>query len=171
MPVPAMRHGVHHSHDRRRTPATEGSGATVEQLTAPLPDADLEVDALLPDPAPPPPEDQPAYTELPFSAARATYVEVEVGGLNEAVVNEALLHIPCPNGHELETPPEMIGRRAKCPECGVEFRLRREKSIEYQYQQKLLDDKRAQFWLRVAIFTAVVVVMAIVVMIVAMVMS
>ncbi len=126
---------------------------------------------MLPERAPPP--QQPvAATAAPSSPpAQGPFSDVEVGGLSEAVVNEAMLHIPCPNGHELETPPEMIGHRAKCPECGVEFRLQREKSIEYQYQQKVLDDKRAQFWLRVAIVTAVAVVMAIAVMVVAMVMA
>ena len=48
-----------------------------------------------------------------------------------------LLHIPCPNGHELETPLDMIGQRAMCPHCGVEFRLKREKSVEYLRQQEI----------------------------------
>src|SRR5262245_7906538 len=49
-----------------------------------------------------------------------------------SVVEEPLLHIPCPNGHELETPYDMLGQRAMCPQCGAEFKLKREKSVEYQ---------------------------------------
>jgi hypothetical protein len=78
-----------------------------------------------------------------------------------------LLHIPCPNGHELETPLEMLNQRVMCPQCGVEFRLRREKSFEYQRQQDILDRKREKFWFQLAVIAASfvgVVLIAIIVM-------
>ena len=75
-----------------------------------------------------------------------------------------MLHIPCPNGHELETPLDMVGQRALCPHCGVEFRLRREKSIEYLHQQEILDRRRARFWFQLAVMVASFVGFVLVVM-------
>jgi len=83
--------------------------------------------------------------------------EVDTGDLGDAAVGESLLHIPCPNGHELEVPLDMIGQRAMCPHCRAEFRLKREKSLEYIREQELIDRKRAEFWFRLAIIAAVVV--------------
>jgi len=82
---------------------------------------------------------------------KVDFTELGVGELGEAAAAEVLLHIPCPNGHELETPPDMIGQRVLCPQCKVEFRLRREKSIEYLHQQEILDRQRARFWFQLAI--------------------
>ena len=42
----------------------------------------------------------------------------------------AMLHIPCPNGHELEVPPDMVGQDAMCPHCSVQFLLREKDSVE-----------------------------------------
>ena len=42
-----------------------------------------------------------------------------------------LLHIPCPNGHELETPREMLNQDVLCPFCNSQFRLRENNSVEY----------------------------------------
>jgi hypothetical protein len=89
-----------------------------------------------------------------------------VGELSDEV-GEVLLHIPCPNGHVLDVPLEMIGARAMCPHCRAEFRLRREKSEEYLREQEILDAKRAQFWFKLAIIAAGVVVIVLLVMILA----
>ena len=94
-----------------------------------------------------------------------------VGALSDAARVETLLHIPCPNGHELETPLEMVGQRALCPHCRVEFTLRREKSIEYLHQQELLDRRRAQFWFQAAIAAAGVVILAVLIMVALMIFS
>src|SRR3954468_3491757 len=80
--------------------------------------------------------------------------EIAASELGAAADADQMLHIPCPNGHELETPVEMIGQRALCPHCGVEFRLRREKSIEYLHQQELLERKRARFWFQLSVMAA-----------------
>jgi hypothetical protein len=82
---------------------------------------------------------------------------LDTGDLDDAAVGEALVHIPCPNGHELEVPLDMIVQRAMCPHCQVEFRLRREKSVEYIHEQEALDRKRAEFWFKLAIIAAGVV--------------
>ncbi|MEX2113926.1 MAG: hypothetical protein WD845_12120 [Pirellulales bacterium] len=83
-----------------------------------------------------------------------------------AIVDEPLLHIPCPNGHELETPLDMIGQRAMCPHCGVEFKLRREKSVEYFREQEIIERRQAKFWFQLAVLAAGFVVVVILAMIV-----
>ncbi|MEX0978158.1 MAG: hypothetical protein WDZ48_04875 [Pirellulales bacterium] len=83
--------------------------------------------------------------------------ELDTGELGAAAVGETLLHIPCPNGHELEVPLDMLNQRVMCPHCSAEFRLRREKSVEYLRQQELIDRKRAEFWFKLAIIAAFVV--------------
>lgn len=89
--------------------------------------------------------------------------------INEVVdeLGETLLHIPCPNGHVLDVPLDMIGARVACPHCRVEFRLKQEKSIEHLREQELIDARRARFWMRLAILAASVVGIALIVMILA----
>lgn len=89
--------------------------------------------------------------------------------INEVVdeLGETLLHIPCPNGHVLDVPLEMIGARVMCPHCRAEFRLKREKSIEHLREQELIDARRARFWFRLAILAASVVGIALIVMVLA----
>ena len=89
---------------------------------------------------------------------------LDVSELDRAAAGDGMLHIPCPNGHELETPPDMIGQRVMCPHCHVEFRLRQEKSIEYIRRQEILDHKRAQFWFRLSILAAALVSFALLIM-------
>jgi hypothetical protein len=106
-------------------------------------------------------------------AAPAGLEALDVGALDEsdledAALGEQLLHIPCPNGHELEVPLDMVGQRAMCPHCQTEFRLRREKSVEYQREQEALDRKRGEFWFRLAIIAAAVVGGVLVIMFLAM---
>lgn len=36
---------------------------------------------------------------------------------------QQLLQFTCPNGHKLSSPPEGAGQAAKCPKCGVRFRV------------------------------------------------
>ncbi|MFP6576613.1 MAG: hypothetical protein VB912_15750, partial [Pirellulaceae bacterium] len=50
---------------------------------------------------------------------------------------EELLHIDCPNGHELEVPRVMLDQDALCPKCDVRFRLRETDSVEYQLKKKV----------------------------------
>ncbi len=115
-------------------------------------------------------EDDPiAAMGASASTTSAGLDDLHVGDISDELdeAMEALFHIPCPNGHELEVPAEMIGSRALCPHCGAEFRLRREKSVEYLREQEILDRKRAQFWFRLAIIAAGVVGVVLLIMIIA----
>jgi hypothetical protein len=77
-----------------------------------------------------------------------------------------LLHIACPNGHELETPREMLNQDVLCPHCNVQFRLREKDSVEYKRrrEQELerRDRKAGKMWLNYAIVAAVLVVIGII---------
>lgn len=76
---------------------------------------------------------------------------------------EELLHIPCPNGHELETPVDMLDQDVLCPQCDVQFRLRRKDSVEYkkrkELEEKIRLEKLGSLWLTWAIVAVVVVVL------------
>ena len=72
-----------------------------------------------------------------------------------------LLHIPCPNGHELETPLDMLEQEVLCPQCNAQFRLRKKDSVEYKRKKEEADRikeiKSGNFWLNIAIVAAVLV--------------
>lgn len=70
-----------------------------------------------------------------------------------------LLHIPCPKGHQLETPEEMFGLEAQCPICSEQFVLRPENSVEHvaaaAEKQRVRDEKLSRFWLKISIGAAI----------------
>ena len=74
---------------------------------------------------------------------------------------EAVVHIPCPNGHQLETPRELLGEDAMCPICQAQFRLCLESSIEYRrHRAEKFEQRERQIgnqWMNAAIIAAVVV--------------
>lgn len=78
-------------------------------------------------------------------------------------------HIPCPNGHELDTPRDMLGQEVLCPHCGEQFLLREKDSVEYKQKQQreteAKERKRGQFWLNWAIAFAVLVLVGLVILI------
>ena len=76
-----------------------------------------------------------------------------------------VVHIPCPNGHELETPLDMIGQEVLCPHCAAQFRLRNEDSVEFKAYQEKLDIKRNRMWFNLSIAAAVVVFFGLLIMI------
>ncbi len=157
-----------------------GGNASVDDLTATPPGME-PVDEPTYEPAYEPaherePQEVAATTEPGPAATGPSEMDfdqpdVAVGGLNAAIAAESFLHIPCPNGHELETPLSMVGQRVMCPHCRAEFTLKREKSIEYQHEQDLLERRRAQFWFQAAIAAAAVVGLALLIMIVLMLVS
>jgi DNA-directed RNA polymerase subunit RPC12/RpoP len=126
------------------------------------------------DPAVPAPEPSPAEEAFPKIHVR-TKAGADPGevaaqlGLADAW-RESLLHIPCPRGHVLETPRDMLGQDAMCPHCQAEFRLRVEDSQEYRRaraeEQQRREQKLGKAWLHWAIATAVVVVLALIAMVV-----
>ena len=81
------------------------------------------------------------------------------------------MHIPCPNGHELETPRDMLDQEALCPHCGVQFRLRAADSIEHktklQKQIERQEYKAGKAWLNRAIVVAVMVLVGLLLLILA----
>jgi hypothetical protein len=74
-----------------------------------------------------------------------------------------LLHIPCPNGHELETPVEMLDQEVLCPQCNAQFRLRRKDSVEFkkkkEQEEAIRLEKVGRLWLNWAIVAVVLVVL------------
>lgn len=81
-----------------------------------------------------------------------------------------LLHIPCPKGHILETPPEMLGQLVLCPHCGAQFTLKQTESLEHkakkEKEQELADRKSGNLWFNWAVAIAVVVLAALIFLIV-----
>lgn len=90
--------------------------------------------------------------------------------LESEVGRPGAVHIPCPAGHVLETPPDMVGRDAMCPFCGQVFRLEFRNSLEYQQEQEQRAarqaERAARFWLQWAIAAAIVTVGGLILLIV-----
>lgn len=159
-------------------PAPEGSasgGAHREGVPGP----DLPDRFPLPDPAAPGTSGsevmagaEPAAGLSPFPLSAEAEV---VGGAGppEPVIQPAALtavfHIPCPQGHILETPQDMLGTEAMCPFCRSVFRLDYEASQEYraklERERELAERREAAFWLRLAIVAAVLVLAGLIAMI------
>lgn len=80
------------------------------------------------------------------------------------------LKIPCPQGHELETPLDMLGQEVLCPVCNSQFLLRREDSLEFKAAraeaQKKREERINQAALKWSIIAAVVVALGIIGMLV-----
>ncbi len=77
-----------------------------------------------------------------------------------------MLHIPCPSGHVLETPEDMVGQDALCPFCNAQFRLRFDDSLERRREKELEEERRqaraARAWLNWSIAAAAVVVLGVI---------
>ena len=117
------------------------------------------------------PEFQPPQTSAD-AALGEIHVPREAGssGSVEAPKEPSFVTILCPNNHELQTPLDMIGQDAMCPQCSVQFRLRYEDSLEYREEKKKVQARRADEFgtsaLKWAIVAAVIVVLGIITMIV-----
>ncbi len=72
-----------------------------------------------------------------------------------------VLHIPCPQGHRLETPAEMLDQEVLCPHCQVRFHLRRKDSEEYKQKKRVERARKEQRKGLVWIIGAVVVVVVV----------
>jgi hypothetical protein len=111
---------------------------------------------LIPNIGPPPEEPPQAVAEPAPAAAEPVAAPVQ----EEA---DPLVHICCPNGHELETPMSMVGTDAMCPHCQVPFRLRYEDSKEYiEKKRKDRERREAAFGkkaLQFAIIAAVLILL------------
>ena len=89
---------------------------------------------------------------------------VHAAGAEAEFSGGGAVHIPCPNGHELETPMEMIGLEVLCPYCKAKFKLRNQDSFEFKRQQAIEDAKRSRLWFNIAVVTATAVVLGLLVM-------
>ncbi len=83
----------------------------------------------------------------------------------ETARDSSVVHIPCPRGHELETPREMIGQHAMCPHCQTEFQLRLKDSREYRQDQAAEQERRqrrlGKAWMNWTIAMVVIVVLGV----------
>jgi hypothetical protein len=118
---------------------------------------------------------EPTAAEAPATAAgaspAATMAPEAPPEAPEAPPEPEILHIPCPNGHELETPLDMLDQDVLCPHCNAQFRLRRKNSVEYKQKKELEErvrlEKVGSLWLTWAIVAVVVVVLGLIGLIVA----
>jgi hypothetical protein len=117
-----------------------------------------------------PADDQPVDPMAPVSQAPQSGFSLS-GQQSAAPAGPLLYHIPCPNGHELEVPEEMLRQDVLCPFCEAQFHLRMKDSVEYkkqkQEEQEKKDRKAGKNWLNGSIAIAVVVLLGLVIMIVA----
>ncbi|MBC7856804.1 MAG: hypothetical protein IAF94_25520 [Pirellulaceae bacterium] len=115
-----------------------------------------------------PPGEQPASRFAHLGTGTATDdappVDASAGPVMEepeAPAEQELLHIPCPNGHELETPLDMLEQEVLCPQCNAQFRLRKKDSVEYKRKkaeaEQLKEIKTGNLWFNIAIVAAVLV--------------
>ena len=112
---------------------------------------------------------EPAPGRFAHLAAATTAEEAAPSSDPQAPVMEApeppaepeLLHIPCPNGHELETPLDMLDQEVLCPTCNAQFRLRKKDSREYKRKkaeaEQIKEIKTGNLWFSIAIVAAVLV--------------
>ena len=121
------------------------------------------------EPSPPPGGDTfPAFNAAPdFSVVGGVTPTNEAPTEAELPAQEPkILHIPCPKGHVLETPEEMIGQDALCPFCNLQFRLRYDDSLEYKREQEAEEERRqqraARAWMNWSIAAAVAVVLSVI---------
>ena len=134
----------------------------------------------VPAPAGMAPAPEPEVQTSPFGGPASPAVEEPapfiVGGgsvspfdPSGALAGPSVLHIPCPSGHELEVPPDMIGQDVMCPHCGVKFLLREKDSVEAkrrkQEQMELKDYKAGKTWLMWAVIFGVLVLIGLAIMI------
>ena len=133
-----------------------------------------------PEPAPPPGVEAgantaPSPTGEAFPAFNAAPDFSVIGGVTPTTEapSEAelpaqqpkILHIPCPKGHILETPEDMVGQDALCPFCNLQFHLRYDDSLEYKREKEEEAERRQRraerAWFNWSIAAAVVVLLGV----------
>ena len=103
-------------------------------------------------------EAAPMHEQHAKYAPETHHVNHEPPGVAEVEAEESdFLHIPCPNGHELETPYDMLGQEVLCPHCEAQFRLRLEDSREHHEKMEKHFEERGKFWFNWAIAAAVLI--------------
>lgn len=96
----------------------------------------------------------------PFAAMAAATSSESPQAPVEAPRETRILHIPCPNGHELETPDDMLDEDVVCPHCYTQFQAREKDSVEYKQkrerEREIREMKTAKMWIWIAGIVAVV---------------
>lgn len=81
-----------------------------------------------------------------------------------------ILHIPCPRGHELQTPEEMLDQEALCPYCRTQFRLQYKNSVEYRREKERAEEERQarvnRLAIKLSIWGTVLVLLFVIVLVV-----
>ncbi len=115
----------------------------------------------------PQPEPQGAAAPATESAASGSAPVLPFATQNTADL--PVLHIPCPKGHELEVPRDMLNQFVECPQCQAQFTLRERDSVEFKRKHSAEMERRwekaGQTWLQWAIIFAVLVVIGLVTLI------
>lgn len=106
-------------------------------------------------------EQAPAAPQYPGAPAAGAEAATATAPAEQTPQEPELLHIPCPNGHELETPLDMLDQEVLCPQCQAQFKLRRRDSVEYKKKKEEEDRRREakanKLALNAAIIAAVLV--------------
>lgn len=80
-----------------------------------------------------------------------------------------ILHIPCPSGHILDVPKEMLGEKAVCPFCRKQFTLKFEKSLEHRREVEKREErivkKKGKAWFYWSVIALVVTVIGVIALI------
>ena len=117
-----------------------------------------------------PPSAPAASTTAPPEPPAATATPPAQPAAQEEKKEPRIVRSPCPQGHELQTPMDMVNQEVLCPVCGTQFYLRYEDSIEFKQEQAELRRRKAehlnQAALKWSIVAAVVIVLTILGMIV-----
>lgn len=118
----------------------------------------------------PPPPEVPSFLNVTDSDVTAADETVEVPHVASEPQQPRLLHIPCPQGHELETPEEMLGQDVICPLCGEQYNLQYKNSIEFKREQEAERERRerreSEVWFTRAIIAAAVVLLGLAILII-----
>jgi hypothetical protein len=102
------------------------------------------------------PVEEPAESAEPAEADAA-----ESADLDPMAAALRMVHLRCPNKHELITPYSTMGQEVLCPHCGELFVLQYQNTREYKLEQQrkaeVQDEKLGRRWLGWAVFAGVVV--------------
>lgn len=112
----------------------------------------------------------PADASAAGSATRPDADDAD-GGLPDLDAAASITYrIPCPKGHVLDVREELLGQQVVCPDCNTFFVLRATDSLEYRKEQKrrqrIADERRAESWLKIAIWAAVIIGLSFIVMLI-----
>jgi hypothetical protein len=99
-------------------------------------------------------ESAPNYSEPNFAGPEAAPEP-------EAPPEPRIFRILCPNGHELQTPEDILVTQAMCPYCNAQMDLKYEDSVEFKQiqerEQRIKDEQTSRFWMKASIWGAVIV--------------